>query len=159
MLSPLAFAQKISDDSGIMAKCMLTGNTFNVLDPAIAMAVNGEWWKATVVAVNRDTSLDANWTASSSAPKSYRIKWCSGIPSCSSSEVNVSVSQLRKNDVVDRGACKSYKAGDRGAYCACGWTQDGGNGCAKHANWDSGELSKVSCGSATQLSLKSASEA
>jgi hypothetical protein len=144
---------------------MLPGTlaSFNVLDPAIALADNGEWWKATVVAINRETTDGKNWTTTSAVPKSYRIKWCSGIPSGSSSEANVTFSQLRKNDIVDcfsqRGTCKSYKAGDRGTFCACGWTQDGGNVCAKDANWDSGELSQVSCGSAAQLNLKSASEA
>jgi hypothetical protein len=135
---------------------MLPGTlvSFNVLDPAIALASNGEWWKATVVAINGDTSR----TALSAIPKSYMIKWCSGIPSGSSSEVNVTGSQLRKNDIVDcfslRGACKSYKTGDPGTYCACGWTQDGGNVCGSNANWDSGELSQVSCSSAAQLPLR-----
>ena len=165
MLLPLALGQRILDASGIAANCMLSGTlvSFNVLDPAIVLADNEEWWKATVVAINRDPSAGAaNWSTSSAIPKSYRIKWCSEIPPGSSSEVNVTVSKIRKNDIVDcfalRGECKKYKAGDRGTFCACGWTQDGGNVCAKDANWDSGELSQVSCGSAAQLPLKSESE-
>jgi hypothetical protein len=158
----LALGQRIFDISGIDANCMPPGDSvsFNVFDPAIAQTNNGEWWKATVVAINRDTPTRANLSASSVVPKSYRIRWCSGIPSGSSSEVNVTVTQLRKNDIVDcfaqRGACKAYNAGDRGTFCACAWTQDGGSVCAKGANWDSDELSQVSCSSAA---LKSASEA
>ncbi len=147
----VVLGQKISDVSGIEDNCMLPGESvsFNVFDPVIAQAKNGEWWKAIVVVINKPTS--ANATASA-VPNSYRIRWCSGIPSGSSSEVNIAVTQLRKNDVVDcfaqKGTCKAYNTGDRGTFCTCGWTQDGGNVCAKGANWDSGELSQVSCSSA-----------
>ena len=166
MLSPPALGQMISDASGIAANCMLSGSlvSFNVLDPVIASVNNGEWWKAIIVEINREPPTSpTNWTVSSAIPKSFRIKWCSGIPSGSSSEVNLTASQLRKNDIVDcfamKGTCDPYKSGNRGTYCACGWSQDGGNVCAKGANWDSGELSQVSCSTANQQALKSASEA